>query len=275
MWADVTEFLSAVLGPVLNLIAPLHPVWQGALLGVPIGVLALLIYRLTSDQAAITRTKDGIKANLLALRLFRDDLRVLLRTQGAIFRLVGRYLRLGLVPLAILIVPVLLLLVQVEARHGRRPVQVGEATNVFIELDDSVVPTETAASLRATDTLRVETPAFRRDAERLVAWRVSATRAGSHGLEIHVGDGIIRRTLWAGNSGAELLVPNTYRTSDWRSLGSPGESAIDPRAGVKETSIDYQASTGVYGGLSLVSWSMIVWSLLAGFALRGRMHVDF
>jgi hypothetical protein len=172
MWADATKFLSALLGPVLNLIAPLHPVWQGAVLGVPIGVLALLIYRLTSDQTDITRTKDGIKANLLALQLFRDDLRVLLRTQVAIFRLVGRYLRLGLVPLAILIVPVLLLLVQVEARHGHRPVQVGEATNVVVELADSTVPTETSATLRATDTLRVETPAFRRDAERMVAWRV-------------------------------------------------------------------------------------------------------
>jgi hypothetical protein len=275
MWADATEFLSALLGPVLNLIARLHPVWQGAVLGVPIGVLALLIYRLTSDQADITRTKDGIKANLLALQLFRDDLRVLLRTQVAIFRLVGRYLRLGLVPLAILIVPVLLLLVQVEARHGHRPVQVGEATNVVVELADSTVPTETSATLRATDTLRVETPAFRRDAERMVAWRVSATRPGSHEVEIHVGDGIIRRTLWAGNTGPELLVPNTYRASDWRSLGSPGESAIDPQAHVEEIVVNYQASALVYGGLSLASWSMIVSSLLAGFALRRRMHVDF
>jgi hypothetical protein len=275
VWADTTEFLSTLLGPVLSLIAPLHPVWQGAVLGVPIGVLALLIYRLTSDQADITRTKDGIKANLLALQLFRDDLRVLLRTQGTIFRLVGRYLRLGLIPLAILIVPVLLLLVQVEARHGHRPVQVGEATNVVIKLNNSALPTETPASLQATDTLRVETPAFRRDAERMIAWRVSATRPGSHEMEIHVGDDIIRRRLWVGDSGPELVVPNTYRTTDWRSLGSPGESAIDPHAHVEETFIDYQASAGVYGGLSLVSWSLFVTSLLAGFALRRRMHVDF
>ncbi len=107
-----------MLGPLFRLMAPLDPVWQGVLWGMPVGLVALLIYRFASNQSDITRTKNGIKANLLALRLFRDDLGVVLRTQGQVFRLVGRYLRLGLVPLAILFVPVVLLLIQIEARFA-------------------------------------------------------------------------------------------------------------------------------------------------------------
>jgi hypothetical protein len=275
MWADATAFLSSVLGPAFELIAPLHPVWQGVVLGVPIAVLALAIYRVASNQVEITRTKDGIKANLLALQLFRDDLGLLMRLQLAIFRLVGRYLRLGLVPLAVLIGPVLLLLVQVEARHGHRPVQVGEATNVVVELDESSIPTQTPTRLLATNALRVETPAFRRDAERMVAWRVSASRPGPNALEIHVGDDIVRRTFWAGRAGPELLTPNIYRATDWQALGSPGEPAIPSGSRVYRTTIDYEPAAQVYGGLSLVSWSMLLASLLGGFALRRRMKVDF
>ena len=275
MWADATAFLSSVLGPAFRLITPLHPVWQGVILGVPIAVLALAIYRVASNQAEITRTKDGIKANLLALQLFRDDLGLLMRLQVAIFRLVGRYLRLGLVPLALLIGPVVLLLVQVEARHGRRPAQVGEATNIVVELDKSSIPTQTPTRLLATNTLRVETPAFRRDSERMVAWRVSASRPGPNALEIHVGDDTVRRTLWAGHAGPELLTPSIYRATDWQALGSPGETAIPSGSRIYRATIDYQPAAQVYGGLSLVSWSMIAASLLGGFALRRRMNVDF
>jgi hypothetical protein len=275
MWADATAILSSALGPAFRLIAPLHPVWQGVVLGLPIAVLALAVYRVASNQTEITRTKDGIKANLLALQLFRDDLRLLMRIQAAIFRLVGRYLRLGLVPLAFLIGPFLVLLIQVEARQGHRPAQVGEATNIVVELDGSAVPTQTPTRLLGTSSLRIETPAFRRDSERMVAWRVSAIRPGPTALEIHVGDDIVRRTLWAGRGQPELLIPDIYRATDWRSMGSPGEPGIQPSSQVFKASIDYQPAAHVYGGLSLASWSMIASSLLGGFALRRRMNVDF
>jgi hypothetical protein len=264
-----------MLGPVFRLMAPLDPVWQGILWGIPVGLIALLIYRFASNQADITRTKNGIKANLLALRLFRDDLGVVLRTQGRIFRLVGRYLRLGLVPLAILFVPVVLLLVQIESRFAYRAMAVGEPMLLTVAVDDSLTPSATGASLAVPEGLRVETPAFRRDSEQRVMWRILPVEPGEHAMTIRIGDREVTRTVWAGDRRPETLVPSIYRTLDIRSLGSPGEAAIDAAAGITEISVAYEPREALVGGLTPASWAMFISSLVFGFALRRPLGVVF
>jgi hypothetical protein len=275
MWTSLTEFVTQLLAPVLRLIAPLDAIWQGAVLAIPVAVLALLSYRLFSDQAAIVRTKDGIKANLLALRLFRDDLRVMLQAQGRLFLLIGRYLRLGLVPLAVLLVPVILLLSQIEARSAFRPIEVGTPALLTLTLEESITPSLMDARLEAPKGLRVETPAFRSDSERVIMWRIKPTESGRHVLTIRLGNEALRRQVWAGNTRPERLVPAIYRSNDVRSVGSPGEAAIDLNSSASKLSIEYEPLDNLFAGLSPASWSMFVSSLLFGFVLRRPMRVHF
>ena len=49
-------------------------------------LLMLFVFQLTSNQAGIRRAKDRIKAHLLELRLFKDNMRVTLWAQGGILR---------------------------------------------------------------------------------------------------------------------------------------------------------------------------------------------
>ena len=44
-----------------------------------IGLLMVIVFRYTSDQKAIGRAKDRLKAHLLAVRLFQDQLPVVMR----------------------------------------------------------------------------------------------------------------------------------------------------------------------------------------------------
>ncbi len=275
MWAQVTAFVTLLLGPLFRLMAPLSPMWQGILLGLPVGVLALLVYRVASNQSEITKTKDGITGNLLALRLFRDDLRVVLRTQGRIFLLVGRYLRLGLVPLAILFIPVVLLLVQIEARLAYRAIPVRAPTLLTLTLDDSLVPADVDPVLTAPAGLRVETPAFRLESEHRILWRISSVEPGGHTVTIHLDGREVARKVWAGDTRPEFLVPTIYRAGDIRAVGSPGEAAIDADSHVSAISIGYEPAEHDFGGLSLASWSMFVSSLVFGFALRRPLGVEF
>jgi hypothetical protein len=264
-----------MLAPVFRLMAPLEPVWQGILWGIPVGLVALLVYRFTSNQADITRTKNGIKANLLALRLFRDDLGVVLRTQGRIFRLVGRYLRLGLVPLAILLIPVVLLLVQIESRFAYQTMTVGKPVLLAVTVDSSLQPSRVDAAIAPSASLRVETPAFRMDAEKRVLWRISPAESGVHSVRIRLADREVVRQVWAGAPRPELLVPSIYRSGDIRSLGSPGEDAIDSDSGIAAITVEYEPSDDLFAGLSPASWAMFVSSLVFGFALRRPLGVVF
>jgi hypothetical protein len=255
--------------------APLQPVWQGVILGLPVALLALFIYRLVSNQAEITQTKNGIKAQLLALRLFRDDLRVVLRAEGRIFRLIGRYLRLALLPMAILLIPVVLLIVQAEARFAYAPLELNQPALVTVELTDAQRPSGVEAELRVPAGLRLETPALRLDAEQRLMWRISALQAGEHEVTIVVGDVEVRRQLWFGDSRPRLLVPAIYRPNDIRTLANPAERPVEPASAIATVTISYPDNGALLAGLSHASWWMILSSLIFGFLLRRPLRVDF
>lgn len=275
MWAEVGVFLSAVFAPLFWVMAPLQPVWQGVILGLPVALLALLIYRLVSNQAEITRTKNGIKAQLLALRLFRDDLRVVLRAEGKIFRLIGRYLRLALLPMAILLIPVLLLIVQAEARFAYAPLEPNKPVLMTVELSESWRPSSVEAELRVPADLSLESPAFRLDSERRLMWRISARHAGEYEVTIVVGDVEFPRRLWVGDPRPLVLVPSVYRPGDIRALLNPAETPVDPSSQIAAVSINYPEEEALLAGLSHASWWMIVSSLIFGFLLRRPLRVDF
>ena len=65
----------------------LGPRWLSlVLLSAVVGVIALIVVRYCSNQAAIGRVKDDIKANMLSLKLFKDELRVVLKAQARLVR---------------------------------------------------------------------------------------------------------------------------------------------------------------------------------------------
>ena len=68
------------------------------LLSFVIGLLMVVVFRYTSDQKAIRIAKDHLKAHLLAVRLFQNQLPVVLSSYGRILLSTGRYLRLSFVP---------------------------------------------------------------------------------------------------------------------------------------------------------------------------------
>ena len=51
-------------------------------ISIVIGFLMVIVFRYASDQKAIGRAKDRLKAHLLAVRLFQDQLPVVMRAYG-------------------------------------------------------------------------------------------------------------------------------------------------------------------------------------------------
>lgn len=137
------------------------PPWlQIGVTALPLTVLALLVYRLVSDQARIVRSKALIKAYLLELWLYKDDPRVLLAAQVRVVWQSLLYLKSALLPLALLLLPVGLLTAQIEARFAWQAPSPGASLLVVATVGDE------AALLRRAPTLegrgvRVETEALR------------------------------------------------------------------------------------------------------------------
>ncbi len=149
VWGAIDAVLNPVLSPVLSFLNPICtkvgdgvyavlsplPVWAGiTLLSAVIGVVMLIAFRYTSNQAAIGRARDRITANLLSLRLFKDEIGVTLRAQRHLFGALLRLQWLMLRPLLIMIFPLLLVFAQMGTRYQWRPLHPGEQTLVTLHL---------------------------------------------------------------------------------------------------------------------------------------------
>ena len=113
--------LNPLLSPVLSILNPVFtvlgnlvfgvfsflPRWLGlSVLSVALGIVMVPCFGFLSNQRGISRAKDDIKANLLALKLFKDDLGVAFRCQGRILWAILRLQRYVLVPILCLALPV-------------------------------------------------------------------------------------------------------------------------------------------------------------------------
>lgn len=100
------------------------------------GLLMLVVFRFTSNQKAIRSIRSQIKANMLALTLFKDDIFVSLRCQTRIFAgAIGLVLH-SLIPMAVMVLPVTLLR-QASLWYQARPLKVGEEAVVTVQLREN------------------------------------------------------------------------------------------------------------------------------------------
>ena len=136
----------------------------------------VIVFRYTSDQKAIGRAKDRLKAHLLAVRLFQDQLPVVMRAYGRILRGTGSYLRLAFTPFLIAILPITFLIVQLDRYFGWMPLQPAQTFLVEARVNDPATLNE--ASLQLPPELSSSAPAVHVPQEKEVVWRVVAERAG-------------------------------------------------------------------------------------------------
>jgi len=216
----------------------------GALAGIAVAsvgaaVLALLVVRRWSDQEALARAKASAQAHLLEFRLFMDDPLAILRSQRALLSDNLRILMLLLKPFAVLAVPMLVLMWQLDAWYGRAPLRIGEATVVSWPSD--------AASIDSPEGIAIETRPVHVRATGETSWRIRPLRKTSGVLRVSSTE----RRIVAGGGIAYLPVPL---------LGRNRPEIRYPRATVS--------------GLHWLVWFVLL-STIAAFALRRPLRVVF
>ena len=229
------------------------PVIQICVLALPVTAFALLIFRLVSNQDAIRDAKDKIKAHLLELRLFQDDLAVAVRTQGQIFRYSFVYLRAALLPAAVMFIPVLLIIFQVEARYAWRSLQPGGSAILTATFDDEIAVDELQVNLSLPAQLVQETPALRITETNQILWRIRAIEPGVYLVKGAIGTQEFERRIVAGVPDVSLS-PAVHRSTDLYTLTAPTEPALESNVGVAAIELAYPRARPGFAGLSSASW---------------------
>ncbi len=194
------------------------------------GVLAVFIFRRFTNRNAVRAAINRIYARLLEIRLYSDELSLVLQAQKALIADNLKFLARIAPAVIIMAIPFVLLYPQLDAIYGAAPLEPGHTAIVTLTSDAS-------ATLHAPAGIAIETPPVKDEADRQTSWRIRALASTRGTLRVNLEDGAtITRTIASGN---RTLAPNR-----------PTESSI---------AIDYPRANVTMAALSL-PW--LIWFLL-------------
>lgn len=240
----------------------------------------LLVFRATSDQRRLAAVKRAIHASFFEMRLFNDDFRALWRAQLEILRENLVYLRLSLVPVLWMLVPLVLLVAQLQFYYGYGGLHPGSTALVEVQLRHDQVAagaaadsTDPALSLEAPPGVRVETPVVWIPALREAAWRIAAEHPGDYELKVTVNGRVLTKSVRVSDAlGRRSPVRPSAAWLD--QLLYPAEAAIPADAPVESVSVSYpERAISVFGWE--LHWMVVFFalSLLFVFVLRRPLGV--
>lgn len=273
--AIVNAIFDKLIGFILIPFRDMNP-WIGmTAISLLTGLLMLLIFRYTSNQDGIKRSKDRIKAHLLEMRLYSENMRVNFQAQGGILRANLRYFLYAFKPMLVMILPVILILVQLNFWFGYAPLSPGEPVLLSVKLDESVNPLEIDLRLVPPKGIVVETPPLRIEEEHEIDWRISADEEGRHELEFQVGEMRILKTLTAGGRLLEKISPLRRTGGLIDQALYPVERPLDSQGPIRSIEIHYPGKSLPLLGFN-VHWlvAFFILSVVFGFAFKGAFGVE-
>lgn len=273
---DFNRAISGFFNLVITPFKAMDPIWSLALFSLLIGIIMLIIFRYTSDQQKIRETKSKIRAYIFELSLFKDEIGIVLSAQKNIFIYNLKYIKYALKPMLFMMIPLVLILIQLESWYGHRPLKPDESAIVSVKLHEGG-HSLSDIKLTAGDGIMVETPPLRIPDQNEIDWRIRARETGDQYLTFNVPGEEIRQKVIVSEKGLVQVSPLASASASGftDALLNPALRSLPGDSPVEQIRIDYPAmSIEIYKWH--VHWLVIVFvlSIVFGFALKGLFRVE-
>jgi len=236
LFSRINTVTNAVLGPALSKLAVLPGWLSNTIISAVTGFLLLLIFKYTSNQRAIGKVRDNIKANMLALRLFKDEIAVTLQSQGRVFRGALQLLFHSIRPMLVMILPVSLLLAQMGLFYQFRPLLPGEEALVTMKLASTNPTTE--AQIITNPDIDVTIGPVRVPSKNEIYWQIKPISEGTHQLVFEVENQTFEKQVAVGEG--FMRVSAVRPGPNWSEIIlHPSEKPFNSKSPVYSISIDY------------------------------------
>lgn len=250
------------------------PGWVSATLVAAVtGVLMLAAFKVTSNQDAVKRVRNDIKANLLALSLFKDSVAVSLRCQGRIILAAGRLLSLSVVPMLVMVVPMVLLLSQLAVWYQARPLHVGEEAVITMHLAACSNHSIPDVQLNPCAAIEPTVGPVRVAKKEMICWNVRAAEAGHHQLQFELDGRTYEKELAIGDGFMQVSLqrPRAY----WSDVVLyPREAPFPNDSLVQSVEVAYPTRSSWVAGSNTWLLYWFVASMVFAFALRPLLKVN-
>lgn len=212
-----------------------------------LGIVIFIIFTLTANRQAFTKILDDIKANILAVLLFKDNFYVTMKSEVRLLACSGRLLWYSIIPVLVMSIPLSLILAQMASWYQNRPVLPGsESVLVSLKLN-STAGEWPEVTLREIPEIEVLTGPVRLFSRGEIYWEIKPLTEGSHNLIFQADDRQFSKTLSAG-TGFMRLSPNRPGHKLLDMLLYPLEKPFSAESSVASISVGYpERPSKIYG----------------------------
>jgi uncharacterized membrane protein (DUF106 family) len=245
----VTDFLAQIIRLInipMNavgsfLFAPISmiPGWlSNTIISALTGVFLLIVFKYTSNQHAIGKVRDDIKAHMLALKLFKDNVVVILSSEARVFK--GAFLLLfhAIRPMLIMIAPLVLLLGQLGLWYQSLPLSQNQEALVTMQFNENEEPTWEDVVIEPLSAIKVISGPVRVYSKKQSVWKIKALEDGYHSMVFRMGVHSFRKELAIGDGFMRVSVERPeYKWSNI--LLNPWEEPFNSDSSVWSIYVDY------------------------------------
>jgi hypothetical protein len=245
------------------------------LISILAGLAVLYIYRGISSPASIKKSKDQVKAHILAIRLYKDEWRVIVKSFILSLLATARYFAFNMIPLLILLPLLAPLFAQLEIRYGLDPVSPGRVVEIKAAFEDDLDVLEPV--LVAADWYRPAMAPVYVYARQEVHWQIELLKPGHHQLKIQTRRGFVEKTLRSGEIDGRLaLSSRRHRGGILDGLLYPAESPLPSAAAAMWVEVVYPGRTFPLAGLDVHwIWVHLLVVLLVVLLFKKRFGIEF
>ncbi|TAH37863.1 MAG: hypothetical protein EYC70_06660 [Planctomycetota bacterium] len=281
----VSVFAPAVPNAVFNgldlALGWLGPFWVVVLVSALTGLLFILAFPHVSAQSGIRKVKDRIKYNLLAIRIFQDNLGSVLKSTAGTLGWNFAYLGLNLIPMFVLAAPFMVIWFQLNALYAYQPLRPGDERIVVAELAPGVDPAAVELLAPQGGWTLAQGPVPLPGQEPRLLFTVRAEQAGSYQMSLRSGGETVTKALEVGTQPRRLArvrtaVPLALLAAGKDPIVFFGEPVLPGDSFVRSITLEYpKAPLGPFGGGEItIMLVFIVVSLIVGFGLKGVFGVE-
>ena len=272
------ELFNRTMGPATDLVmAPLRglsPSISLLVLSAAMGLLFLLAFRFTSNQAAIGSLRRRMAAHLLEFRLFQHSLGIQWSALARMLLANLTYLKHAARPLLLMLVPLALVLIQLNQWYGYQPLKPDEAALVALKLAGEGIDLS-KVRLETGDGLELVGRPLRIPHAGEVNWNVRPRRQGTHLLTFRFESRQAQKEIVASSQGLARISAVTPAPDFWDVLQHPGDRPLPPDSFAQRISVDYPARR-----VDLLGWEthwvvfLLIVSTLTALAFKRLLRVQ-
>ncbi|MGD8627486.1 MAG: hypothetical protein PVH52_00255 [bacterium] len=266
----MTQFFSFILRPFENGNA------YGGLIFISVitGAVMLFLFKLTSNQEAMKAVKTRIGAYFLEMRLYKDDVSAVMNSQRRILGANLSYMKLALIPAVVMIVPVILIMVQLNLRYVTDGLMPGDTAMIKVKVAEGTDVMREGVRLSTGPGIEKASPAVRIASLGEADWKIRIKDRGIHDIVVSGASGEMTLPVFS----TDRIVPvftKFKKSSILETIFNPGAPRIPSTMPLESIEIKYPEKSFNWGFFSLSwMWSFLIISMLFGVVLKFIFKVE-